>query len=169
MDCKNKDNFIECDNLNEYLDYENDLYNNFNGLYNNADLFYMEQPVKMKHYPPEYDIKSGFYHLIYENYDDNKTEENRVPNLERCKRLHWIRVIIEECSVAPCKNLLVWKNKRNGKINVLLYCIDLDYLVVLSERKNYYLLTTAYPVNTSHRRDSLQKEYNRYKQITHST
>lgn len=166
MNCKNKNNYNECNDWNKYRDYEDMLYQMFSEFYANSKLFYNGLEIKLKHYPPEYDERSCFYHLIYENYDEHKTEENRVPNPDRCKKLHWIKELICNCVVVPCEHILTWENTRHGKRNVLIYCSDLKYLIVLSKRKGYYLLTTAYPVNTKHREDSLLNEY---KQTTHSS
>lgn len=162
MVCKNNNNFIECNDISKFSEYENKLFDIFKNLYLETELSYMELKVKMKHYPPDYGIKSSFYHLIYENYSDSNKNEDRLPSLDRCKRLPWIKEIIDKCSTEPCDKILIWENQRHGTKNILLYCSELEYLVVLSKRSTYYLLTTAYPVDKPHRKESLLKEYYQY-------
>lgn len=158
--------FIECDNFSEYPAYEDKLFNIYNRLYEANDLYFNGIPVKMKHYPPDYSPKTGLYHLIYENYQHTNEEQDRLPNLERCKRITWSRTLIEYC-LTKCSDLLVWDNYRNSKTNTLLFCPELNYLVVLGHRNGYYLLITAYPVQYEHTRAKLLKEHFQYKQTTH--
>ena len=41
-------------------------------------------------------------------------------------------------------------------------CEDIDYLVVLDERKDYYIFWTAYPIEHANRKRRLLQEYNDY-------
>lgn len=150
-----------CENLEKYSVYEDMLYQIFLLLYEKGTLHYKENLVHMKHYPPDYGPKTGFYHMICENYQHTGNEEDRKPNLRRCERLEWAKQFIEKCSQS-CEKLMVWENQRHGKKNILLFCPDLNYLVVLSKRRDYYLLTTAYPVDYPNKRKDLIKEYNAY-------
>jgi hypothetical protein len=158
---KEEKEILKCENLADYVQYENTLYKIFTELYEQEKLFYKEQPVRMKHYPPDYDIKTGFYHMICENYQHTGNEKDRKPNMRRCERIKWPTEIIGNCSKI-CEKIMIWENERHGKRNVLLFCPELDYLIVLSKRKNYFLLTTAYPVEYSNRRNDLIKEYTEY-------
>lgn len=101
---------------------------------------------------------SLFWHIIQEG----RIEDEREPNLRRCERLPWIRWIIE--NARNCDNIEVWQNMRDGKTNTLLWYRE-EYLVVLSARRNYWLLKTAYHTLHDHRskklrieRDSFQME-----------
>lgn len=116
----------------------------------------------MKHYPPDLGIKTGFYHMICENYDHTGNEEDRKPNFHRCERIQWARQFIEWCS-QNCTEIWIWENERHNKRNVLLYCPEQNYLVVLAKRKGYFLLTTAYEVEYPNAKRDLIKEYNAYK------
>lgn len=158
---KENNQILECTDFTKYNEYENKLYEIFLNLYEQNGMFYKNIPVKMKHYPPDYGEKSGFYHLICENYQHTGDESDRKPNLKRCERIKWPIKIINNCS-ETCNNLLIWENERHGKQNILLFCPELDYLVVLSKRNDYVLLTTAYPVEYSHRKNKLIKEYKEY-------
>lgn len=156
-----QDALIECENFGEYPRYEDKLYEMFLELYENNSIVFRDKPVRMKHYPPDYGIKTGFYHMICENYQHTGNENDRKPNFRRCERIKWAIEIIEKCSYS-CGDMMIWENERHGKTNVLLFCPTLDYLVVLGKRNGFFLLTTAYPVEYSNRRNDLIKEYEKY-------
>lgn len=161
-----EESLLKCANLARFNEYENYLYEIFVSIYEANSLYYKKTPVIMKHYPPDYGERSGFYHLTCENYGKTGNEEDRSPNLRRCERLKWPQQIITKCT-EDCFELLVWENERRGKTQILLFCPKLDYVVVLGKRNNYLLLITAYPVDYPNRRKDLLREYNQYKQTTH--
>ncbi len=161
------ENLLVCEDLTNFSNYEEKLFQIFLQLYEQSEITYHGTPVYLKHYPPDYGEKSSFYHLTCENYQHTGNENDRSPNLRRCERLKWPKSILEVCD-SNCPQLLKWENVRHGKKNILLLCPELDYLVVLSKRNNYLLLTTAYPVTYHNRREDLLKEYTAYKQTTHS-
>ena len=156
-----EDTLVKCEDLNEYPYYEERLYQIFSECYEEGKLYYKDIPVKMKHYPPDYIPKTGFYHLICENYQHTGNEDDRSPNLSRCARIRWPKAIIQDCA-QNCLSLYIWENERRGKQNILLYCPEVDYVVVLGKRANYLLLITAYPVEYENKRRDLLKEYTDY-------
>lgn len=161
--CKlQKENSLRvCNDFGEYAQYEEKLYKIFLNLYEHNSLVYAGKSVCMKHYPPDYGEKTGFYHMICEDYQHTKNEEDRKPNIRRCERIEWAKELIEGCPHL-CDKIMIWENERHGKRNILLFCPDLDYLVVLGKRKDYFLLTTAYPVDYPNRRNDLISEYSTY-------
>lgn len=109
---------------------------------------------------PEFQGKSfTFWHLVTEG----KVEENRNPDVERCRRIRWPRALLERAM--DRQSLRVWKNKRGDDERVLIALPDFDYVVVLQEREDreeqrrYFLLLTAYPVDQEHRRGKLRREH----------
>lgn len=152
----------KCEDLSQFSDYEDFTYKIFLTLYENNSLFYEGKNVLMKHYPPEYNPRSGFYHLTCENYSHTNNENDRVPNLKRYERIKWPKIIIDNLK-KECPYLYIWKNVRYGKKNILIMCLELEYIIVLSERNDYLLLTTAYPIEYEHTLRKLIKEYNEYK------
>lgn len=93
----------------------------------------------------------GFWHCVSEG---GRHEESRVPDLDRCRRICWIRAIIENCSDPRVDH---WTNQRGRETNHLLW-FDEQYLVVLAERSGYYLLKTAYLTEREHTRRKLRRE-----------
>jgi len=155
-----------CTNIAAYAQYEGNLFDIFRNLYYSDTLMFNGKPVKMKRYPPDYGIRTGFYHLICENYNHTGREEDREPKLPRCERLRWPAYIIDKCSDGCCDHMMIWENERHGAKNILFYCEAERYLVVLSIRNDYYLLTSAYYVDQDHTRRKLYDEYRKYKQTT---
>lgn len=162
MNCTINEIRMPCENLAEYVAYEEGLYSVFEREYK-----YLPQyegfNVAMKHFPPTYDEKSGFYHLICENYQHTGNEEDRKPNFDRAEKILWSKFILKECVPRLCSDIKVWENTRHGKENILIFCTNVDYLIVLSKRRDYLLLTTAYPVEHKNRKKDLLKEYEAYK------
>lgn len=107
---------------------------------------------------PEFDGKPyTFWHIISEG----KVENERLPDLRRCERIKWPRVIIENNSD---KGIKVWKNKRRNKKgkkqNRICLCLgNWEYIVVLAVRKKFLILWTAYPISTKRRKFQLRREY----------
>ena len=110
------------------------------------------QPVKMKRYPLLNGKELTFWHITSEG----KVEDSRLPDLRRCERIRWPRPIIENFKDSKIK---CWRNKKNNDKRIVLWLSDMDYVVVLTERKNYILLWTAYYINYRHTREKLQKEF----------
>jgi len=111
--------------------------------------------LALKRHPIEQGKEATFWHLISEG----GKEEDRLPDLRRCERIRWPRPIIEHPDEEVIK---VWENQRRRETRVCLWLEQREYLVVLSRRKTYTLLWTAYPVTHSHRKRKLQKEYEAY-------
>jgi len=55
-----------------------------------------------------------------------------------------------------------WKEVRGSHRDVLIWLEQEDYLVVLSKRKRYYLLKTAYIANKPHKKRGLRKNREKY-------
>lgn len=165
MNCTINEKRMPCENLAEYTTYEDRLYSIFAREYKTLPQ-YDDFNIVMKHFPPTYDEKSGFYHLICENYQHTGNEEDRNPNFSRAEKILWPKFILKECIPNLCNGIKIWENKRHGKTNILIFCTNVDYLIVLSKRRDYLLLTTAYPVEHEHRKVSLLKEYETYKKQT---
>jgi hypothetical protein len=111
---------------------------------------------------PEADGKGfGFWHCISEG----RKEKDRIPDLERCKRIGWIRAVIDN---ADKPEIDCWTNRRGREKCHLLWYKE-QYLVVLAERGGkgekirYYLLKTAYCTTNRRRIGKLRKERDAHK------
>lgn len=117
-------------------------------------------PVKIKRHPPYQGIFAGkeatFRHLITEGPD----EANRVIVPERCERIGWMLPLIQNHNKS---DVLVWENKRdkNGAAYVLALS-DFSYKLVLTQRTDFVLLWTQFPVVYTHTQSKMKKEYEAY-------
>lgn len=93
-----------------------------------------------------------FWHIVSEG----GTEDDRLVSLERCRRINWIRPILENCQD---DNIWRWVDIKNRSTRVKLWLRDPSFLVILDEGKTQYRLVTAYPVTREHTRTKLQREY----------
>jgi len=89
-----------------------------------------------------------------------ENEENRRPDIRRMERIRYPKFVVEH-NRHP--EILIWKNRRGKDERIVLFNQSENYIVVLTERKEFYLFITAYVVNTKHRKSSLLKEYEAYK------
>jgi len=136
--------------------YEEKIYSIFLNDFVKSKPSFAGKPVNRKRYP-EYKGKDfAFWHLVSEG----AKEEERIPDLRRCERIRWPRAIIDR--YLDIKHVKTWKNKRGTEIHICLWLEAHEHLVVLAERKAYYLLKTSYPVFEEHRKKKLRKEYDSY-------
>ena len=107
-------------------------------------------PVQRKKYPLTDGKDTTFWHIISQG---TEPERQLVP--ERCRCLPWIKPIILNETADEVK---VWPVKRNQETRYNLFLQDKYFLVVLAERKGYYIIWTAYPVY-AHTKRKLLKQY----------
>jgi hypothetical protein len=140
---------------NDWDAYLEELYRIYLAEIVNGKLLFNGLPIRVQFRPMSHGKGFGFWHLISEG----KTEEDRVPDPRRCERVHWISWVIRNIEIN--KNIKWWKNKRGADIRVVLWHRDEKFVVVLAERKEYYLLRSAYPVN-SRRERTFQREWQEF-------
>jgi hypothetical protein len=120
--------------------YESFLYQNF--LDNIVKkLSFAGQPISCKYFEPISGFHRTFWHLITENLTNSKIDEDRTPDFRRCERLHWIPHIFENIND---NGVSCWISKRKGETKIVIWIEAEDYMIVLTKRKEYYLLTSAY-------------------------
>ena len=89
----------------------------------------------------------GFWHLISEAPEqDNRNEDDRIPDLRRCERVRWVAWCIQN---AGTPGFSWWENDRKGQTHVVIWAEEHDYAVMLGMRNTaegvrFYLLKTAY-------------------------
>ncbi len=135
--------------------YQDELYRIFCKTLLSDPAFFLGMQVRIKRHPEYLKMHFAFWHLITEG----EKESERTPDLRRCERIAWIRWVIENNELHP--GIYYWKNLRKGRVHVVIWYKAENYVVILEERKEYYLLKTAYVV-APHRLKSLQKEMDIY-------
>ena len=82
------------------------------------------------------------------------------------ERIRWVRAFIEnyDCDLSKCEDcdgVKIWNEPYKSKTRVHLLLEEERYMVVLEERKGYFLLITAFYLDYDH---ALQKQLKHYKQ-----
>lgn len=108
-----------------------------------GNLTYLGRRIAVRKHPLTEGKGSGFWHCI----SDGVIEDDRVPDPDRCRRIGWIRAIIENCDDDAVET---WVETNRGQTDHLLWFRE-EYVVILSERgraedggPDCYLLKSAY-------------------------
>lgn len=131
--------------------YETALYRIFREEIADGSLRFRRLPVRCRRRPETGGRWAAFWHLVQEG----QAEEDRTPDLRRCERIRWIRWMIENGETHP--TIDEWQNTRRTETNTLLWYRE-DYLVVLTRRRDYWLLKTAYCTERRGRIEQLRRE-----------
>lgn len=145
----------------DWTTYEDEIYAEYIHTVVRAGLQFAGSPVRAQFRPETRNKGFSFWHLISEAPDrDNRNEDDRIPDLDRCARIRWVAWCIEN---AGQPGFSWWENQRKGRTRVVIWAEEHDFAVVLEKRdtqdgSRYYLLKTAYCRLKSHRRASFAKE-----------
>lgn len=131
--------------------YQAALYRIFQQEIASGGLRFQGLPVSCRRLPQTGGRWAAFWHLVQEG----PAEEDRTPDLRRCERIRWVRWVIENANTHP--EIDRWKNTRYTERNALLWYRE-EYLVVLTRRRDYWLLKTAYCTERSGRIAQLRRE-----------
>lgn len=133
-------------------DYVESIYAAFYDDFHKSNIVFDGVNLSAKKHPEINGKSATFWHII----TSGEVESERVPDLERCKRVLWPRAIIENCTDSV---VLRWPSSKH-KNRTLLWLKEFDYMVVIEHRNGYCMLWTAFYVNSGHMRRKYQKEYN---------
>jgi hypothetical protein len=140
----------------DWKSYVERLYETFMSEIVNGGLSFSGLPIRTRYHPPSRGKGSGFWHVIQEG----PSEDERIPDLRRCERISWISWMIKNATSDD--RISWWEEGWGSSRDVLIWLEVEDYLVVLSKRKGYYLLKTAYLANKAHKRKGLRKNREAY-------
>lgn len=96
-----------------------------------------------------------FWHIVSTGPDDN----DREIDFDRCRRVPWIRPIIEHCTE---ESVLCWETVQKRSTRVKLWLCNYGYAVILGRGLKHYGLITAFVVRYDHEREGLRREYERW-------
>ncbi|MDO4887224.1 MAG: hypothetical protein Q3979_00725 [Actinomycetaceae bacterium] len=106
-----------------------------------------------------------FWHIVS---GGSNNEPDRTLDPERCRRIHWIRLLVEQFNIDhPQKSTeLHWwisdDPRWQKEPRYVLATLDYDYVVIIQEKRTYALLVTAYYVETPRRRAKFREQHDRY-------
>ena len=135
--------------------YEKELNRVFKEKIVHGGLRFQNKRVSCRRIPETKGRWALFWHLIQEGHE----EDDRIPDFRRCERLPWIPWVISNATSHP--EIDKWQNTQRREINSLLWYRE-EYLVVLSQRENYWLLKTAYVTEGKYRIRRLREERDGY-------
>jgi hypothetical protein len=159
-----------CDKLPQIItldEYEGDWEQFLNAIYSvfKTDLidnktFFATKEVGINYEKLYQEKERSFWHIISEG----KNDIDRLPDLRRCERIAWVKPFIELVFCAGCTNIRMWKklHAKSKKDRYYIWCTDVDFIVILEDRKNYFLLITAFVVKYPDTRESYHKDYDNY-------
>ena len=116
------------------------------------------QRLRLKYHPEQDGKAYTFYHMTHTGRD----ESDRLPDLRRCERIEWAKLLIEN---GHDWELKIWPQVRNRKNRIAIWLErdgDPDYIVILDVRENYILPWTTFVASHSHEKRKKQKEYDEY-------
>ena len=141
---------------NNFDDYIEAIYEVFKTEFVESQPLYNNLRVSVRRYPEVDGMHKTFYHITHEGED----EENRIPDIRRMERIRFPKFSIENSSH---NDILIWKNKRGNDERIVLFNEAENYIVILTDRGEYYMFITAYFIERSHRKKKLLQEYESYK------
>lgn len=138
-----------------FQNYFKAVYTIFENDFIKSQPIFENQKVAVRKYPLEDGLHRTFYHITHEGED----EQNRQPDLRRMERIRFPKFVLNN---NKHNEILIWKNKRGKDERILLFNEAENYIIILTERENFYLFVTAYLVQQEHRKNKLLKEYETY-------
>ena len=125
---------------------------------NNANIKFRGKKITPTPKDGVIEMATLYTHLTTEMID--KVTRERRFELERSKRLHWVKFHIDE---SKKNNMLYFSIKEKEGLRTYIYDIDEKYVVVLEPKsaEHYYLITAFYVQGKDAQRDKFMKKYER--------
>ena len=125
-------------------------------------LMFRGLPVKCQFRPETHGKHFAFWHMMQEG----KIEDDRTIDLERCCRVLWISWVIQNADADNDSKIRVFRQalrstRRGAEQPWALWLYEHDFVVILWERNEYYLLRTAFIVKP-HKRQELERDWEKH-------
>ena len=156
---------IELNDFNgNWTDYENHLYEIFLRDFYDSKPFLFDKPVNYRRNPEIEGKLQSFFHVTSVGSSLAKDPNDRNPDLRRCERLEWIRIIINDYqNQNGCySKIKCWPEKWRNYTRWHLLLEEVKFLVVVEERETYNLLVTSYYLSKDHQVKKKVKKYEKY-------
>lgn len=173
LGCEWLPDLLEYDKDYPNLDaYDNAVYNVFKRDFIDTQPEFMGQKVWIRYNPLIEGKEQTYFHITSKDYDCNS---NRNIDIERCKRIRWVKALIEhyDCNKPfcfDCNGIKTWSVllKRN-QTRIKIFFEEVRYIVILDKRSDYYLIVTAYYIDQDHTMKKLLKEFEKAKSAPEGT
>lgn len=121
----------------------------------NGRLVFRGLPVRCRRTPEDRNKHFAFWHLVQEGYP----EEDRLPDVERCRRLLWVSWVIRNAGTDATIRIFPQAPRHGEKKPWALWWPERDYAVILADRGDYFLLKTAFVIKYTAKRDEFERDW----------
>lgn len=159
---------IELSDYNgNWLEYQKKLYEIFLLDFIKETPYFKGKKVRIRRHPKQGMFEHGFFHLITTAKKNAKHVNDRLVDINRCKRIKWNREIIDNYknhnSNLGTGRIYYYEQKYKGNIRANIIIADEQYKIVVEERKDYCLLITGYYMEYSYTVNREIKKADKYK------
>lgn len=119
------------------------IYQEFVDCVATANLTFRELPLSCPRKPEFNGMHYSFWHLITEDLERTRNDEDRTPDMRRCERVSWLAHILSHAD-DPEAGIKCWENRRGSNTHVVLWVEEESFVIILAKRKTYYVLKTMY-------------------------
>lgn len=131
----------------------NESYDYYKALSSEEDIYFNNKIILFKNEIDVHTMKElGFEHIISmkNNIGLRIYEKNRMIYLPM------IKIIFCDCLTNKSEDITIYRDRKD----ICIWCKKLNYLIVLTERENGYLLQTAYPIIYKNKLREVEKKAN---------
>ncbi len=138
----------------DWPSYEERLYEVFRADFLVSPLEWRGLRVTVQREPLLNGKEDGFWHVVTET-GPTKRRDDRIPNLDRCARIRWIKAVI----TAPASAVCTFGQSRNGHQHYGIAVPDFSFVVFLRQWPRTVQLMTAYYVGHEGKRADYRRQW----------
>lgn len=148
--------------------YESFLYEIFIKDFVDSKPLLHKKPVNYRRHPEIENKLQSFFHITSVDTSLTTNPNDRIPDLRRCEKIHWVRIIIDAyenkkvCNQCQCGFVKCWAEKWRNNVRWHLLFEEAKFMVVVEEREDYCLLVTSFHLEYSHQIKKKLKKFEQY-------
>lgn len=152
----------------DWYEYDSYLYSIFVRDFIDNPMEFNGKPLRIRRHPMQGDKEQAYFHVTNKDSSLSSNDPNdRVPDLRRCERIEWIRLFLEnyDCNKGckDCSGIKVWRENYKGNDRLHFLFEEYRFLVIIEERKDYYLLISGFYIFNDRIMANKLKKYNKFK------
>ena len=130
------------------------------------DIYFRGKIVLVREKNDPRGVYCSFEHVSCETKTINK-EKIAVYEKERCARIPWIKTILEMVQCEQCGDdvFKIWdepSRDNRKKTDTVIWCTFTNYMIVLANEKNAFVIRSAYCVLYPNKINELNANYNKF-------
>lgn len=151
------DDFPGADFGSRWKVYLEDIYQRYLRSVAKGGLTFRGKRVNCQFRPETHGKHFAFWHMMQEG-SGGRSEDDRTIDPERCRRVDWIAWVIANAGTHPGIRVFQ-QTTRWGETSWVLWLYEHDYAVILWERRDYYLLKTAFYPIYKRKKEELERDW----------